>query len=526
MKNIAKEIGITLIALIITIVVLLVLAVTAIGAVKDSGIIEHSQRTATEYELGKEEEGVKLAIMEAKMALIGKTLTGEALTDGLRSQRLDPDRELSETAPFIFKIEDGTGKEYVIMEDGSIGEIKTDAKDWVYTVTETEATITGCNLTDLNNIIIPKHLTQEDGTVLTVTKLGNGSRKIADFSGVLMLPNDVTIERYAFNNCLNIEKIVFGENNTFIGDSGGTHQFTSVNTKLKEVKIGNGSKVEYLTFNACPNIEKVIVEGEVRINYAGFENCAINNIEIKDNVTVEGRAFWNTKNKIQKITIGNNFTSLGKWLEGCTIKDIIIGKNVSLGSHGLSAQSKLSIDKVIIDKTILNVGYFALYQCNISSPNNYIEIIAKDGKELVIGEGALIISANSSIEKIVFDGTDGSIKFAPSNWQVVSTNKTIELKGNINSTVGYGPFRNANDVIVSENAVIGENVISRSKINTLIINKNATISNIGGEVSKVVIKDISQWEDEKLTKVKEFIAASITKTPIEDETLDVLTYTR
>ena len=78
MNKIKIQKGITLIALVITIIVLLVLAVTAIGAVKEGGIIGHSQRTATEYELGKEEQSVKLGIMEAKMALVGKTLTGEA----------------------------------------------------------------------------------------------------------------------------------------------------------------------------------------------------------------------------------------------------------------------------------------------------------------------------------------------------------------------------------------------------------------------------------------------------------------
>lgn len=42
--------GITLVALIITIVVLLILAVVSIGAVRDSGIIGHSQNAADTWQ--------------------------------------------------------------------------------------------------------------------------------------------------------------------------------------------------------------------------------------------------------------------------------------------------------------------------------------------------------------------------------------------------------------------------------------------------------------------------------------------
>ena len=520
--------GITLIALIITIIVLLILTIVSIRLIVNEGFISKSEKAVTEYELAQEEENVKLAVNYAKIKVMGGALTGGDLTEGLNNQNLEPDRDLAETAPFTFKIKDGTGKEYIIMDDGKIGTSQAKAEDWVYTVTGTEARITGCNLTGekLKNVIIPKYLTKEDGTILTVTQLGNGSKQIANFSGTLVAPNDVTIYQYAFNNCPDIEKVVFGDNTTTIRDNAGTHQFTSVNTKLKDVKIGAGSKFEYLTFDHCPNIDKVTIGNNVYISYSVISYCSVSKVKIGDNVTIEGNAFFYATKKIEEIVIGDNFTSTGRWLAGCTVGKVIIGKNVYLGDNGLSAQSEVSIDEVIIDKTILKLGSFALRVCNISSPNNFIEIVSKDGKELVVGQGALLLSSKSNIEKIIFNGTDGSIKLNAGNHNVVSTSKTIELRGTINSASGYGPFIGCNDVIISENAVIGENVFSRSYLTTLIINKNASISTIGSGISKVVIRDISQWEEEKLSEVKEYVEASITKSPIKDETQDTLTYTR
>lgn len=580
-RKVNTNTGITLVALILSVVILIVIASITIGAIKDEPILENSQTAVKQFsELQFREEleaiflsytsvnqrGLKINNKKITNKILNifdypniNTETGELLDEEEGATELYTmtaeegyvnvtNNSNSETILEVTYNKDNNLKFSIIYKD-SVYEyenyklekinycINNNAADWKYnTLSDGTISITKCKLTDLNNIIIPKYLIDEKGNKLTVTSLGDNkfsmysqgtsALHIADFKGTVILPNDVTLQRYAFYGCPNIEKIVFGENNVIVRDNGGAHQFTSVNTKLKEVKIGEGSTIIYNTFDGCPNIENVVVEDKARLLSTSFYNCGIDNIEIGDNVKVEGRAFWKCTKKIEKILIGDNFVSLGKWLESSSVKDIIIGKNVSLGSHGLSAQSTISIDRVVIDKTILNLGSFALYTCNISSPNNYIEIVAKDGNELVINAGALIISSDSSIKKIVLDGTDGSIKLAPDTWQVVSTNKTMELKGNINSTSGYGPFRNANDVIVSENAVIGENVISRSKLNTLIINKNATISNIGGEVSKVIIKDISEWDEEKLIKIKEVIAASIKKTPIQDETLDTLTYTK
>lgn len=509
MNKIKIQKGITLIALVITIIVLLVLAVTAIGAVKEGGIIGHSQRTATEYELGKEEQSVKLGIMEAKMALVGKTLTGEALTGGLRSQKIEPDRELSETAPFIFKVKGGTGKEYVIMEDGAIETIKTDAKDWIYTVTGTEARIKGCNLTDLNNVIIPKYLMQEDGTVLTVTCLGDGKNKIADFGGALILPDDVTVERYAFNNCLNIEKIVFGENNLTVDYNSGAYQFSSDNIKLKEVKIGKGSQIVYLTFIRCPNIENVIIEDGCLIKLAGFYKCKINNIKIGNNVTVEGRAFWGDNKEIEKILIGDNFVSKGCWLEGSTVKDIIIGKNASLADNGLMAQSNVTINgTVTINGIIKSLGNFSLNSCTIKAPNGCLEIAeggnlgyqslshVKEIKKIKIGKNVIM-------NNICISGIENDI--------------TLECNGSI--TI-FNEFLYGNIILPEKLELSGESVINQpfyyltagynSTLKEVILSPGAKITNFGKNFPnniKITLKNISEWDSEILASNKTVIEA-------------------
>ena len=69
--------GITLVALIITIVVLLILAVVAIGAVKDSNIIRYAQNAGDNYNIGKEQEQIGLALSEYQ---IQKTITQDTPT--------------------------------------------------------------------------------------------------------------------------------------------------------------------------------------------------------------------------------------------------------------------------------------------------------------------------------------------------------------------------------------------------------------------------------------------------------------
>lgn len=212
--------GITLIALIISIIVLLILTIVSMRIFLNHNIIGHAKNAVTQYDLAQEKEKVNLAISQAKIKALGGALTGENLREGLKSQKLTPDRELSKTAPFTFKINKGTGHEYIVMDDGSIGSNKATAEDWICKVTGQTATIIGCNLTGnkLKNVIIPKYL-EKDGKELIVTKLGNGSNSIANFSGTIVIPYDVTIDKYAFNGCTELEKVVFGNNITMNQDN-------------------------------------------------------------------------------------------------------------------------------------------------------------------------------------------------------------------------------------------------------------------------------------------------------------------
>ena len=76
-----------------------------------------------------------------------------------------------------------------------------------------------------------------------------------------------------------------------------------------------------MTFTSCPNIEKVMIEDGVQLQaFNIFEECGIHFIEIGDNVTVTSdRIFYNCKD-IEEITIGDNFTSASRWIEGGSIK--------------------------------------------------------------------------------------------------------------------------------------------------------------------------------------------------------------
>ena len=122
--------GITLVALIITIVVLLILAVTTIGAVRNSGIIDHAQNASSKYTIAQEKEKIGLALSEWNIQKVipgnTKTFYDVMLSALSGTAEVDPNDDGTLTITF-----NKTGNVYTVDENGNITEQKENGKDEV-----------------------------------------------------------------------------------------------------------------------------------------------------------------------------------------------------------------------------------------------------------------------------------------------------------------------------------------------------------------------------------------------------------
>lgn len=118
-SNIKSSKGITLIALIITIIVLLIIAMVAVGAVKDSDIIGHAGKTASDYKIAQEKEELNLAIAEWQMqnAIPGNSESFESfMTTALQ----DKVKKITPNGDGSLRVRFNTDNEYTVTEKGEI----------------------------------------------------------------------------------------------------------------------------------------------------------------------------------------------------------------------------------------------------------------------------------------------------------------------------------------------------------------------------------------------------------------------
>ena len=162
-RTLKKQQGITLIALIITIIVLLILAVVSIVAIRESGIITHAEKAASDYEKAQELERVNLAALDALME--NGSITYDGLDNALKSEFGKGNYTLTgTTAPFTVTITNGTGTEYTIDENGNV----TSSNDNDQTVGKWTQTEDG--ITDGEVILqIGDYVNYDEGTGYTTT---------------------------------------------------------------------------------------------------------------------------------------------------------------------------------------------------------------------------------------------------------------------------------------------------------------------------------------------------------------------
>lgn len=241
-----------------------------------------------------------------------------------------------------------------------------------------------------------------------------------------------------------------------------------------------------------------------------FEECGIHFIEIGDNVTVTSdRIFYNCKD-IEEITIGDNFTSASRWIEGGSIKKVTLGANATLADNGLAGQYNASVKEVTINGPIKQVGTFSLCGATIHTPDGTLTIA--DGA--TIGGGGL--SGISGINKIKLGSNvsiigNGYACINPTEDVVLECNSPITIKGWC-PIAGYVILPTKMEFTGDSN--VNEpffNNIKTDVLEEMIVNPGATITslrtNLGNwnEELKITLKNISEWDSTLLENNKTVI---------------------
>ena len=269
---------------------------------------------------------------------------------------------------------------------------------YTYTVENGEATITGCDDSITGDVVLPdtlggypvRHIGDYAFTScknLTeiyiphgVTSIGMGAfNKRTDLLSI-EIPDSVTnIERYAFDDCLKLEKVYYGAdietwcNIKFSGSSsnplngGGTLYINGV--AVRDLVIPDTiEKIETYAFNGCSCSSIKIPDSVKSIGYGAFENCSsltsvkipdsvksidgttfegcssLTSIEIPDSVTYIGACAFLGCSSLTNIEIPDSVTSIGDYaFRNCTgLTDVKIPNSVtSIGKDAFP--SKITI---------------------------------------------------------------------------------------------------------------------------------------------------------------------------------------
>lgn len=312
-KVLKKEKGITLLALIITIIVLLILAMVSIKLVKDGAIIQHAKNATSIYSEKQIIEKVKLAYSATKMDSISAKYSfwSSEFENKLREniQKSFPDSKVEvkqdkdddENRIYSVIIDD---LELIITEDGNVSKNITIESllakyngRWIFAEGDERVVVyygKGPSILNLQEEMQVVHLDENKKQIVSENEKINlltDNVTISFFSSVgveeINMNNlAVTLERDAFENCLD----------------------------LKEIKNWSNAKVEadesgdkYLYFSGCEKIESIILPNDVHsVEGYSFEQCTnLKSITIPNSVTkIENNAFA-TCDKLTTINIDN-----------------------------------------------------------------------------------------------------------------------------------------------------------------------------------------------------------------------------
>jgi hypothetical protein len=201
------------------------------------------------------------------------------------------------------------------------------------------------------DIVIPKTFTY-DGVKYKVTKIGERAFDENITITSVEIPSTVTeIGDYAFYECSKMTSVKIPSSVKKIGDYAFQYcavlKTVDISKKAKLKSIGesafdscmalekiyiNANKVGNCAFFGCTNLKKVTFGDNVEeIGESVFRMTAITSIEFGGNIKKIGSAVTDECVYLEKMTIGENVTTLGYWLDsGCKRLKTIIVKSTKL----------------------------------------------------------------------------------------------------------------------------------------------------------------------------------------------------
>ena len=267
---------------------------------------------------------------------------------------------------------------------------------YTYTVENGEATITGCDDSITGDVVLPdtlggypvRHIGDYAFTScknLTeiyiphgVTSIGMGAfNKRTDLLSI-EIPDSVTnIERYAFDDCLKLEKVYYGAdietwcNIKFSGSSsnplngGGTLYINGV--AVRDLVIPDTiEKIETYAFNGCSCSSIKIPDSVKSIGYGAFENCiSLTSIKIPDSVTGIGASAFKDCNSLTSIEIPDSVKSIGYGaFENCSsLTSVKIPDSVtSIGASTFKDCNSLT--SIEIPDSVISIGLSTFEGCS------------------------------------------------------------------------------------------------------------------------------------------------------------------
>ena len=319
-------------------------------------------------------------------------------------------------------------------------------KNFTYTVSDNEATITGCVDENIEVLSIPVSI---EG--YAVSAIGANAFDDIDTLTTIYFSNAIkTIGRAAFKDCDQLFVVEIPDSVESIAAAGSYDHDGAFSycDNLQEVIIGDGLKtIPKSIFYGCPKLESVIIGSSVEtIGRSAFNGTAIKTILIPDSVTtIESNAFDNCTS-LHAIKLGNSLKTIGSQaFRNC---DSLLSVEIPDSVESIAAAGSYDHD-----------GAF-------SYCDNLQEVIIGDGlktipKSIFYGcpklESVIIGSSVETIGRSAFNGTAIKTILIPDSVTTIESNAfdnctslhAIKL-GNSLKTIGSQAFRNCDSLLSVE----------------------------------------------------------------------------